>query len=376
MVRRRAGGHALRGPIVGRGRGQRGALLRRRPRYAAQRRARSADRGGAGVPALGGIGSGARIPGGARHRPTMTRASPCSSSRWCRPMTSGVAFTVNPVTGADELVVNAGRGLGEALVSGQIDPDEFRIRKRDATVLSARPGARPATGGAPDAVAVATRRARRHPDADRAALRRAAGRRVVPRRPAVLDRAVASGDDVARRCNRRSHCNCPIPNGPGRTWRRCCPIRCRRRRSPSIVDLLDRGEREFFGRLMAPESELGPIIKAFHGRLYFNLSQLRHVTETVGAAPADTLRSFGHSEADPPGRRSREAAAAAPAAARAPGSAAADLQHAAAWRACSGAPRSSTERDPRAAAGRSADALGADDRRDLRLVAGDRARDA
>ena len=62
------------------------------------------------------------------------------------------------------------------------------------------------------------------------------------------------------------------------------------------VDLLERGERKFFGRLMAPESELGPIIKAFHGRLYFNLSQLRHVTETVGAAPADTLRSFGHSE--------------------------------------------------------------------------------
>ena len=47
---------------------------------------------------------------------------------------------------------------------------------------------------------------------------------------------------------------------------------------------------------MAPASELGPIVRAFHGRLYFNLSQLRRITETVGAAPADTLRSFGHSE--------------------------------------------------------------------------------
>src|SRR6185436_912529 len=64
-----------------------------------------------------------------------------------------------------------------------------------------------------------------------------------------------------------------------------------------FVDLLEKGERAFFGRLVAPASELGPIIKAFHGRLYFNLSQLRHVTETVGAAFADTLRSFGHSEA-------------------------------------------------------------------------------
>src|SRR5207247_7574506 len=65
-------------------------------------------------------------------------------------VTSGVAFTINAVTGADELVINAGRGLGEALVSGLIDPDEFRIRKRDATVLSARIGS---TGQRPTAVA-------------------------------------------------------------------------------------------------------------------------------------------------------------------------------------------------------------------------------
>ena len=34
------------------------------------------------------------------------------------------------------------------------------------------------------------------------------------------------------------------------------------------VDLLEQGERAFFGRLMAPASERGPIIKAFHGRLH------------------------------------------------------------------------------------------------------------
>src|SRR5207248_1318170 len=70
--------------------------------------------------------------------------------------------------------------------------------------------------------------------------------------------------------------------------------------SPQALDLYERiledGERAFFGRLMAPRSELGPIIKPFHGRLYFNLSQLRHVTDTVGAAFADTLRSLGHPE--------------------------------------------------------------------------------
>src|SRR5262249_58838870 len=66
------------------------------------------------------------------------------------------------------------------------------------------------------------------------------------------------------------------------------------------VVVLDACERKFFGRLMAPESELGPIIKAFHGRLYFNLSQLRYVAETIGTAFADTLRSLGHPEAIQP----------------------------------------------------------------------------
>src|SRR3954452_290543 len=56
-------------------------------------------------------------------------------------VTSGVAFTINPITGADEIVINAAPGLGEALVSGQIHPDEFRIGKRDEIVISARAGA-------------------------------------------------------------------------------------------------------------------------------------------------------------------------------------------------------------------------------------------
>jgi len=40
---------------------------------------------------------------------------------------SGVAFTVNPVTGADEVVVNSIAGLGEALVSGHVNPDQERL---------------------------------------------------------------------------------------------------------------------------------------------------------------------------------------------------------------------------------------------------------
>jgi phosphohistidine swiveling domain-containing protein len=44
---------------------------------------------------------------------------------------SGVMFTANPVTGArDEIVIDASPGLGEAVVSGQVTPDRFVLRKR------------------------------------------------------------------------------------------------------------------------------------------------------------------------------------------------------------------------------------------------------
>ena len=59
---------------------------------------------------------------------------------------SGVAFTINPMTGADEIVINAAPGLGEALVSGRVDPDEFRVDKN--TAASCRSGAEPVLGDA------------------------------------------------------------------------------------------------------------------------------------------------------------------------------------------------------------------------------------
>jgi len=45
---------------------------------------------------------------------------------------AGVLFTINPVTGAmDELVVEAARGLGDKVVSAQVTPDRYRIRRRE-----------------------------------------------------------------------------------------------------------------------------------------------------------------------------------------------------------------------------------------------------
>ncbi|HLD31848.1 MAG TPA: PEP/pyruvate-binding domain-containing protein [Patescibacteria group bacterium] len=45
---------------------------------------------------------------------------------------SGIAFTVHPVTeDPDQMIIEAGYGLGEAIVSGQVTPDSYVIHKRD-----------------------------------------------------------------------------------------------------------------------------------------------------------------------------------------------------------------------------------------------------
>jgi pyruvate,water dikinase len=51
---------------------------------------------------------------------------------------SGVAFTVNPVSMAEELVIEAIPGLGEALVSGKVTPDAFVVAKETLS-LAQRP---------------------------------------------------------------------------------------------------------------------------------------------------------------------------------------------------------------------------------------------
>lgn len=51
--------------------------------------------------------------------------------RMVDPDAAGVLFTINPVTGAiDELVIEAARGLGDKVVSAQVTPDRFRVRRR------------------------------------------------------------------------------------------------------------------------------------------------------------------------------------------------------------------------------------------------------
>ncbi len=55
------------------------------------------------------------------------------------PDTAGVMFTQNPISGADERLIEANWGLGEAVVAGRVIPDSFRVA-RDGDVLERTPG--------------------------------------------------------------------------------------------------------------------------------------------------------------------------------------------------------------------------------------------
>ena len=50
------------------------------------------------------------------------------------PVAAGVLFTRNPMTGADEVVIEAAWGLGEAVVSGIVTPDHFTLTRSGALV--------------------------------------------------------------------------------------------------------------------------------------------------------------------------------------------------------------------------------------------------
>ncbi|MCI0396754.1 MAG: phosphoenolpyruvate synthase [Chloroflexi bacterium] len=56
---------------------------------------------------------------------------------------SGVLFTANPVTGRrDEMVIDASFGLGEAIVSGQVDPDHYVVNSLEWKISERKLGAK------------------------------------------------------------------------------------------------------------------------------------------------------------------------------------------------------------------------------------------
>ena len=205
-------------------------------------------------------------------------------------VTSGVAFTTNPVTGSDELVINSSWGLGEAVVAGQVDPDEFIVRKADGARLATRLGAK---GSAAVARSSLT-------DAQIQALT-ALLLRIERYSGAPQDVEWCHDHEQLWIVQSRPVTTARTSRVPDPEWTRANLVEVLPdQTSPLVLDAiaetLNLAYRRYMGRLLAPESVLGPMVKAFHGRLYFNLSQQRYLFAMSGFPAAELMRALGHGE--------------------------------------------------------------------------------
>src|SRR5215510_10307914 len=211
--------------------------------------------------------------------------------RMIHPIAAGVAFTVNPVSGArNELVINSSWGVGEALVSGQVDPDEFVVRKSDRELLWTRAGGKGQEQSSPILSLTSEQ------------VRELAGILL------DIERYYGTPQDVEW-CHDGSVFwivqSRPITTGhaskKGIEWSRAnlaevLPDLTSPQALAAFEEMLNKAERQFLRKLIEPEERLGPILKSFYGRLYFNLSQMRHLCGLLGAAPAELIRSMGHAD--------------------------------------------------------------------------------
>jgi phosphohistidine swiveling domain-containing protein len=208
------------------------------------------------------------------------------------PIAAGVAFTVNPVTGAhDELVINSSWGLGEALVSGQVDPDEFVVAKQDRSVRWSRIGGKGEDGDSA-AASLGPDQIRELGDISIAIENEYGAAQdiewcwdgarfwIVQSRPVTTMAAPADEPEWTRA-----------------NLAEVMPDVTSYQALVAFEELLERAERKHLGSLAAAAETLGPVVKAFHGRLYFNLTQLRRVCTLGNTPPAMMLRSMGHADA-------------------------------------------------------------------------------
>ena len=240
-----------------------------------------------------------------------------------QPVVSGVAFTLNPVTGAsNEMVINASWGLGEALVSGRVEPDEFRVRKTDSALLSTRIGSKRHRVVSENGVSSLVETNEQEHET------RTLTNEQLQELAALLGRIeqeYGSPQDVEW-CydgaqfwivQTRAVTTTPQLPIPDIQWTRAnarevLPDLTSPQVLPMICEILGHGVRLFYTDAVAPETELGPVAKGFYGYPYFNLSHFLHINRLIGMSPASLYRQMGHEgeirkeDETPTGRTLRE----------------------------------------------------------------------
>ena len=217
---------------------------------------------------------------------------------------AGVAFTVDPVSGdRSHMVISGAWGLGEAVVSGRVDPDEFRVARVGSTAVDIRLGLKaeylsgdgPSTDWQPtpgeqrsvacltqvqvQELAILLEQIERFYGApqDVEWCRLGDAFFVVQSRPVTIALRDPGFDREWSRANALEGLpDLPLPQV-----------------SNAITTMVDRGMRQLFPEFWAPEAELGPLATTICGRPYYNLSQFRYMSQLTGAPAQRFIAQFG-----------------------------------------------------------------------------------
>lgn len=215
-----------------------------------------------------------------------------------QPASSGVGFTINPLTGGrDEFVIETTWGLGEAVVSGEVQPYFYRLANRppDYPLLEQRPGSmappleqadRAETGPLTPAELVEL------------AIRLEQVQALMGE-PQDIEWALRSGTFYILQTRPVTLAAPPSPV-PDQEWTRGShPEFLPELPSPFFGSLLERTQVRammFFEELGLRLHGLGPYVRLILGRPYLNLTLLKRVIAQVGINPGSMLHTIGHTE--------------------------------------------------------------------------------
>jgi pyruvate,water dikinase len=208
---------------------------------------------------------------------------------------SGVGFTINPLTGArDEFVIEATWGLGDALVSGEVQPYFYKLSNQppDYPIIEQRAGNVKAHG-----------EARATSPLSAAALAELAIQleqvQVLMGEPQDVE--WARQDDSFYLLQTRPITAIPeaLPSVDVEWTRGSHPEFLPELPSPLTNSILERAENRIiasFKELDLQVEELGPYIKLILGRPYLNLTLLKRVISQVGLNSSHLLHTIGYTE--------------------------------------------------------------------------------
>jgi pyruvate,water dikinase len=213
------------------------------------------------------------------------------------PGCSGVGFTINPLTGSrDEFVIEASWGLGEAVVSGQVQPYFYKLANQppDYPIIEQHPGSIPPP---PET------------EPGRDGPLTAAELTDLAMQLAQVQALMGEAQDVewAREDDSffllQTRPVAALPEAPPRLdieWTRGShPEFLPELPSPLFGSLLERSQARaisFFKEVGLQVEGLGPYVKLILGRPYLNLTFLKRIISQVGLNPGNLLYTIGHTE--------------------------------------------------------------------------------